>query len=147
MGGRGKRRGSRASKALRRRNGGELTELETEIMQVVWSRRTATAAEIREALKPTRPLALTTIITVLDRLNKKGVIHAVPTVERARRWSASVPKEAVANNLLSSLVKRFFNDSPASLVAHLMRHESVDEDELETIRNLFTDSSQGGKDE
>lgn len=133
------------SKIAGRGKGNGLTDLETEIMQIVWRGEPVTAAEVREALRESRPLALTTVITVMERLRKKGAIHAVPTIERSRRYSASVAKEAVADNLLANLMCRFFDDSPASLVAHIMGREPIDEAELKAIRKQFRNSKKRGE--
>ncbi|MCX7000335.1 MAG: BlaI/MecI/CopY family transcriptional regulator [Candidatus Sumerlaeota bacterium] len=63
----------------------ELTPLEFTLMQIVWVRGSATAAEIAEALRKSRPLADTTVHTILAKLRKKGYIEPVPTIERAIR--------------------------------------------------------------
>ena len=52
----------------------QLPELELEVMKVLWRRDTATVADVQEELKPARPLAYTTVMTVLDRLARKGVV-------------------------------------------------------------------------
>jgi predicted transcriptional regulator len=114
-----------------------LTGLETEIMQVVWRLGTVSAAEVREALSPDRPLARTTILTVLENLRKKKAVRVVPTVGREKKFRAAVAKEAIAGQLLGSLRGRFFNGSAASLVAHLIKNGDVDKRELEEIREVI----------
>lgn len=54
--------------------------------------------------------------------------------------TAAEVREAMAANLL----QRFFDDSLASLVAHIMGHESIDEAELQAIQELFSDSKKKG---
>jgi len=124
-----------------------LTGLETEIMQVVWRLGTVSAAEIREALSPERPLARTTILTVLENLRKKKAVRVVPTVGREKRFRAGVAKEAVAGRLLGNLRGRFFNGSAASLVAHLIQSGDVDKRELEEIREVIENSKTGGSEQ
>ena len=51
-----------------------LTELQIDLMDVLWERDEATAAEVCEALSTTRGLALSTVSTLLTRLEKKGVV-------------------------------------------------------------------------
>jgi predicted transcriptional regulator len=131
----------RGRKAGRR---AELTELETEVMQVVWEQGVVTAADVRTALGPERPLAHTTVITVLENLRKKKVVRAVPSIGRARKFRASVEKGAVADRLVSGLLGRFFDGSPASLVAHLVKERDLDDKELEEIRSLLGEPKRGG---
>ena len=121
-----------------------LTGLETEIMQVVWRLGTVSAAEVREALSPDRPLARTTILTVLENLRKKKAVRVVPTVGREKKFRAGVAKETIAGQLLGSLRGRFFNGSAASLVAHLIKNGDVDQQELEEIREVIERSKTGG---
>jgi predicted transcriptional regulator len=114
-----------------------LSGLETEVMQVVWKRGTVSAGEVREALLPARPLAHTTILTVLENLRKKKAVRVVPSVGREKKFRAAVAKETVAGQLLGSLRRRFFNGSAASLVAHLIESGNVDDAELQEIRDLI----------
>jgi len=51
-----------------------LGELERSVMEVLWSARTAhTARDVLDAL-PDRDLAATTVLTVLSRLERKGLV-------------------------------------------------------------------------
>ena len=122
---------TRDDKALR------LTDLETEIMQVVWSKGNVSASEVREALMPHRPLAHTTILTVLEKLRRKRAVRVVPSLSRAKRFRACVEKDEVACRLIDKLCSRFFNGSTASLVAHLVKEQEIDQKELEEIRKLL----------
>ncbi len=124
----------------------ELTPLELTIMQILWERGNATAAEVGQALQEKRPLANTTIHTVLANLRKKGYVEPIPTVERALRFAPSVRREQVAGRWLTGLMSDFFGGSARRLMAHLIEEEKVDEAELAEIRRLLQSSStKGGK--
>lgn len=51
-----------------------LPELELEVMKALWNLETGTVADVKERLDPFRPLAYTTVMTVLDRLARKGAV-------------------------------------------------------------------------
>ena len=51
-----------------------LGDLERLVMDILWNRGDVTGREVLEEIEKTRPLALTTILTVMDRLLKKGLI-------------------------------------------------------------------------
>ena len=51
-----------------------LTDLQIAIMRVLWDRGRATVAEICDTLRPERGLALTTVATLLSRLEKRGIV-------------------------------------------------------------------------
>lgn len=123
-----------------------LTPLELTLMQVIWERGDATAAEIRQALHKERPLADTTIHTVLAKMREKGYIEPIPTVERALRFAPRVTRDQVAHRSLRQLLDAFFGGSPRRLMAHLMREETMDEAELAEVRKLLRSrSTRGGK--
>jgi len=121
----------------------ELTPLEFTLMQVVWVRGSATAAEIAHALRKSRPLADTTIHTILAKLRKKGYIEPVPTIERAVRFAPRVPRENVAKRSLRRIIGDFFEGSTRRLMAHLIGEEA-DEHELDEIRKLLKYSKKKG---
>src|SRR4051794_34682914 len=51
-----------------------LGELELAIMRIVWARGTVTVREVLDALTPTRPLAYTTVMTIMSRLADKELL-------------------------------------------------------------------------
>jgi len=112
------------------------TPLELEVMQILWERGDATAAEVGGALAR-RALADTTIHTVLANLRRKGYVAPVPTIERALRFAPAVPRERVASRSLRRLLAEFFDGSPRRLMAHLVQEERVDARELAEIRKLL----------
>src|SRR5688572_30900446 len=68
----------------------DFTDLQLNLMRVLWTRGEATAAEVLELVKPRRKLAATTVATLLSRLEKKGVVeHRVDARTYAYRACAS----------------------------------------------------------
>lgn len=123
----------------------ELTPLELELMRIFWERGSATASEISQALGEARPLADTTIHTVLANLRKKGYLEPVPTIERALRYAPAVPQGQVATRSLRQIMRDFFGGSPKRLLAHLISEENVDERELAELRKMLREKGAEGE--
>ena len=51
-----------------------LTAPQLALLRVLWDRSEATVLEMQHALQPERPLAATTIATLLSRLEKRGIV-------------------------------------------------------------------------
>ena len=51
-----------------------LGELELEIMCIAWAHQTVTVRDVLDVLASTRPLAYTTIMTIMGRLVDKGLL-------------------------------------------------------------------------
>jgi predicted transcriptional regulator len=96
----------------------DLPPLELQCMSALWAAGQATVHEIRAELMPTRPLAYTTIMTVMDRLARKGVVEREKR-GRAHLYRPAVSQEAVSERALKQLVERFFNGSYEALLRHL----------------------------
>jgi predicted transcriptional regulator len=103
---------------------GELTELQLTVMQVLWREGEATAAEVRRAMpgKRTqageRPPAITTVATLLSRLEKKGLV-AHRTDGRQYVFRASIGEPEVRRALVDGVLRRLFRGDRAALIRYL----------------------------
>lgn len=114
-----------------------LSALEQELMLVIWDKGRTTAKEIKATLDKTRPLAQTTILTVLSRLKSKGYVHEVPSLGRSLVFEASVPKENVANRDVQRLIDHYFSGSPSEMVAYLVSNGSLEREEVQAMRHVL----------
>jgi predicted transcriptional regulator len=115
-----------------------LSGLELEVMNLVWDLGESTSADIIDAFAKHRPLAPTTIRTVLANIEEKGYVERVATTERALRYRPSFPREAVATQTLQQLVGRLFGGSPKAAIAQLLADEELDAAELEDIQKMVS---------
>ncbi len=114
----------------------QLTELQFAILRVLWERGHATVAEICEALRAERGLALTTVATLLSRLEKRGVVtHET----RARQfvYHALVTEAEVRHSMVHELTERLFDGDVAELMTHLLRGQEIDPGDLERIKAML----------
>lgn len=118
--------------------------MELEIMDVVWNLGDCSSAEVIAAHTKQRPLAATTIRTVLANLRKKGYLEPIPTIERGFRLRALVNRDSVARRTLKGLVGTLCGGSPRQAIAYLLKDEDIDEADLAEIRRMI-DSKRGGK--
>ncbi len=118
-------------------NAYQLGELEAAVMQVCWDRGEATVHDVKDALEPGRPLAYTTVMTVMTRLMEKGMLIRHKE-GRAYVYTPVHEQEQVAGSLLRSLVDRFYKGATLSAIAHLLQtEEEVDEAELQRLETLL----------
>jgi BlaI family transcriptional regulator, penicillinase repressor len=96
----------------------DLPALELECMKALWALNQATVEEIRARLLPRRPLAYTTVLTVMDRLSRKGVAERRKR-GRAHVYTAVVPEDSVRDHALERLIENFFAGSRDQLRSHL----------------------------
>jgi predicted transcriptional regulator len=101
-------------------------------MNIIWSRGSATAANVQKVLAAERPLKDSTIRTVLMRLEEKGYVqHEVDG--RTFVYSCVEPAGSVAARAVKEILDRFCHGSLESLLAGMVDDELVDTDELRKI--------------
>lgn len=81
-----------------------LGPLELEVMFVLWQRRKAKVSEVLDVLKPKKRFAYTTIMTVMDKLHKKGFLKR-EKIGKAYCYSPVFGQNQVISNSLSLVFK------------------------------------------
>lgn len=115
----------------------KLGDLEADIMSAVWEKGEATVQDVKDALEPKRPLAYTTVMTVMTRLAEKGLLNR-HKVGRAYVYTPASTQEKMAGSMLRSLVGRLYDGAAGKAFAHLLETEDgVDEDELDRLEKLI----------
>ena len=115
----------------------KLGDLEADIMSAVWEKGEATVQDVKDALDPKRPLAYTTVMTVMTRLAEKGLLNR-HKVGRAYVYTPASTQEKMAGSMLRSLVGRLYDGAAGKAIAHLLETEDgVDEAELDRLEKLI----------
>ena len=115
----------------------QLGNLESDVIRVVWDIGEATVQDVKEVLEPKRPLAYTTVMTVMSRLAEKGLLNRRKE-GRAYVYTPGTSREKLAGSLLKSLVDRLFDGATDKAIAHLLEgDENVDEAELDRLEKLI----------
>ncbi|GAC1359400.1 MAG: BlaI/MecI/CopY family transcriptional regulator [Herpetosiphon sp.] len=73
-----------------------LGELEATIMHVIWSRGEVTVRDVLDIIHERRPLAYTTVMTVMSRLAQKGVLSSRKHGKTYYYSATLTPQELVA---------------------------------------------------
>ncbi len=88
--------------------------LELACLNILWSMGSANVKEVREALLPGRSLAYTTVMTLLDRLDKRGLATREKQ-GRSFHYRPTITREHMQRIAVLQLVDRLFDGSPDEL--------------------------------
>ena len=111
----------------------QLGDLQLAIMRVLWDRDEATVADVHEALEVERGLALTTIATMLMKMEKKGVVDHRAEGRRFI-YQPTVSEGQVRRSMVADLTAQLFGGDVTALVSHLLSEHEIDADELVELR-------------
>ncbi len=113
-----------------------LTEAELRLMEVLWERGSSTVQQVLEAL-PKRPaLAYNSVLTTMRILEKKGYVRHLKD-GRAHVYTPVIERQEATRSEISHLVHRFFKNSRDLLLLNILEDSSIDQQELERLRQLF----------
>jgi BlaI family transcriptional regulator, penicillinase repressor len=110
----------------------QLTRQELRIMNVVWAKAGATGREVKDALSVEKPIAYTTVVTLMNILVGKGHLER-EAAGRQYRYRPKVSQKKALSALVRDFVDRVFAGSPQSLMAHLVEEERLSPDEIRQL--------------
>lgn len=111
-----------------------LGELQATVMDVFWARESATVRDVVVALGAKRQFAYTTVLTVVTRLWRRGLL-AREREGRGFRYRAASSREEFLGELSDALLDRLFDDFGEIAVARLgVRLETLSPDQRRRLR-------------
>ncbi len=115
------------------------TELELQILQILWNQSPLTVRQVRDALaEQGRSIAHTAVITPMGTMvEKEQVVKLEPETGKAFRFSPLRGRDEVANGMLGDIVSRVFGGSAEAAMLSLFDVADVDTDEISRLRKLL----------
>lgn len=112
----------------------ELTGAQHEIVQLLWEHTNPlSVTEVWQALG--RPVARTTVLTWIQRLEKRGWVIRIEDETGLRYRASRAPGDAAANAAVR-IVDTLFGGSPTGLMMALAGRGKLDAAEIERLRKL-----------
>jgi len=118
------------------------TDAELEILNILWQRGKATVREVYETLNRVRPTGYTTALKMLQIMLEKGQVER-DDHSRTHVYAAAMPRSAVQQMQLASMVDRLFDGSCAHMVLHAIRDKRVSPTEIEAIQQVLREYERG----
>jgi BlaI family transcriptional regulator, penicillinase repressor len=117
---------------MRDKSKAALSDLEHQLMEILWKRGSGTAEQIREALAPRHALKDSTIRTVLRRLQEKGYVN-YKVAGKAFVYSGVEKPRSVAVRAVRQILDKFCEGSLEQLLVGMVENEVVDPAELQQL--------------
>jgi BlaI family penicillinase repressor len=122
--------------ALRRPEGSpRLTAPQLALLKVLWERSEATVAEMQRALHAERPLAASTIATLLSRLEKRGIV-AYRIEGRQYVYRAVLNERDAREHALVEVTQGLFEGDIATMVSQLLSSHELRPGDLARVKAL-----------
>ena len=112
------------------------TELELEILKILWREGPSPGRKIRDALVGFRDLAYTSVMTVMKIMTEKKYVRRKKAGGNFVYYPR-VTEETVAKRMLHDIVDRVFGGSAAAVMLKLLQTADLDEQELGQLRQII----------
>ncbi len=115
------------------------TELELEILKVLWERSPLTVREVQEGLASGgvgRELAHTSVITMLHIMVRKKLLRSKKEGKSYLFWP-QVSEDQVGQGVLGDVLKRVFDGSAQNVVLNLLEVANLDAEQLADLKRLI----------
>lgn len=116
---------------------GTLTAAQFEILRLIWDSESGMSiAEIWAAVRDSRKVSRTTVLNLVDRLEKRKWLSR----EKAGgvyRYRARVDRADTESQLATEFVGEFFDGSPSSFVLSLLGSKRIDQSEVSRLKALL----------
>jgi predicted transcriptional regulator len=126
---------------------GHPTELELQILKILWKREPLLVRDIRAALANLgRDIAHTSVITTLNTMVDKGYLKRKKQ-GKAFLFEPRVSHRHVSDQMLGDIVNRVFDGSPAAVVLSLFDVSDVNSEELKELRRIINQKAKEQRNE
>src|SRR5262245_58031790 len=115
-----------------------LGDLQFAIMRVLWNDGEATVSRVQEALDSDKDRALTTIATMLVKMEKKGIV-AHRSEGRQYVYRALISETDVQRSMVGELTELLFGGDYTALVSHLLTEQEIDPAEIKKLRQRIAE--------
>ena len=116
-----------------------LTPQELAIMKELWALDEATVRDIYERLGRVRPIAYTTVLTMMKVLEQKGYVRKT-LVDRAHVYKPSRPRQQVVGAMVRDFVERVFDGASRPLLVHLVKDTRLTDKQRAAILRLIDEA-------
>lgn len=124
---------------------GSLTPSQFEILQLLWdSDAGLSVAEIWESIKEHRDVSRTTILNLVDRLEKREWLER-KKAGGIYRYSPTVDRQATEGRLASEFVEEFFDGSTSSFILSLIGSKRISTSEVQQLKSVLAEEAEKTK--
>lgn len=115
-----------------------LGALQRAVIEIVWRLGQASVHDVRRRLGPRKKLAYTTVLTVMQKLEKAGWLAHREQGNRYIYLPTRSREEAGAGSV-KQFLKRVFDGDAVALFQHLIRTSDLSEEDLQELRKMINE--------
>ncbi len=119
-----------------RKRSSKPTEVELQILGVLWARGPSTVREVHNALEDDRDTGYSTTLKMMQIMTEKGLLLKDDS-QRPQVYRPAMSQEQAQMQFVDDLIQRVFGGSADKLILRAINSRHVSRKDLEQIRKLL----------
>ena len=120
------------------------TEVELQILRVLWETGPATVREIHNHMAVYKETNYATTVKMLIVMLEKGLVSRDDSV-RPQIYQSAVTQTKTQQKMLNELVRKVYDGSTESLIMHALSSKKTSQEDIDEIRNLLNEMDEERK--
>ena len=112
------------------------TEVELQILRVLWAHGPATVREIHNHLESVKETNYATTVKMLVVMLEKGLVSRDDSI-RPQIYRAAVTQKRTQRKMMNDLVRKVYNGSTTRLILHALSSKKASAEDRAEIRRLL----------
>ena len=121
---------------MARRPSPNLTEVELQILTVLWDRGPSTVREVHNALRKERDTGYSTTLKMMQVMIEKGLLLKDDD-QRPQVYRPAMSQEQAQTQFVDDMIQRVFGGSADKLILRAVSSQHISRQDLEQIRRLL----------
>ncbi len=118
------------------------SDLEMQVLAVLWEKGPSTAREVLEAMPDGKKRAYTTILSVMQVMEKKGLLTHT-NKGTAHVYRPKVSQRSVVQPFMRKVVKEVFGGRPAAVMQALLDESLISDEDVAEMERLLAKARAG----
>jgi len=112
------------------------TELELEILKILWMQGPCSGRRLRDELADQRDLTYQSVMTILDIMEDKGYVCR-KKIAGSFEYRAKITQQATSKKMMQDLVARLFGGSTRAAMLNLLETSDLNNSEILRLREII----------
>ena len=117
----------------------KLSDLELEVMRLIWRDKEAIVPDLHAELAKDRDISYATVKTIVNRLEDKGAIERIRTYGRTILYGPLIRESTLAKPMVRDILRRVFGGEVRPMISHLLKAEDLTLEDLEYLESQISE--------
>jgi BlaI family penicillinase repressor len=113
----------------------KLSNLEMEVMRLIWRDKEVIVPDLHAELEADRKISYATVKTIVNRLEEKQAIRRIRTYGRTILYGPLIEESSVARPVVKDVLRRLFAGKTRPMISHLLKAEKLSVEDLKYLES------------